>query len=236
MNSSIRRLAVLVALGVPALGWLGAPEARAQNINELINETQQLSSRAQSMRLVWWIPTEYWAFSAQVDPKVSAAQMDSVAELLRPFTVIAAVDGELSPAGEISFLPAQKLRASIRLVDSHGTRYPPIAPDAIPERTQVIIDVLKPLFANLLGQMGESMEFFLFPAADAHGHPIAPATGSGGFSVVLAEEEFRWRLPLGSLVPRKRCPVDGELLSGSWRYCPWHGVELVAAGTADHDH
>jgi hypothetical protein len=236
MNPSIRRLAVLMALGVSAPGWVRPREVRAQTINELINETQQLSSRPQSMRLVWWIPIEYWRMSAQADPKVTEAQMDSVAALLRPFTVIAAVDGTVGSAGEFSFLPAQKLRASIRLVDSHGTRYTPMAPDAIPERTRIVIDVLKPLFANLLGQMGENMDFFLFPAMDAHGHPIAPATGSGAFSVVVADEEFRWRLPLGSLVPKKRCPVDGELLNGSWRYCPWHGVELGAAGTAAHDH
>jgi len=56
----------------------------------------------------------------------------------------------------------------------------------------------------------------------------------GGFSVDLEGKAYTWRLPLGALLTRKTCPVDGEKLSGAWKFCPWHGKTLEASRDIAH--
>ena len=78
----------------------------------------------------------------------------------------------------------------------------------------------------MIGPMGQNMHVFLFPAKDKKGQDIAAAKREGFFSVKLDKREFKWRLPLGSLLRQKVCSVDGEKLNGAWKFCPWHGTEL----------
>jgi hypothetical protein len=86
------------------------------------------------------------------------------------------------------------------------------------------------MFGNMLGAMGQGMHLFFFPARATDGSSLADATKEGDFSVRLGEESFKWHLPLGSLLPVKVCPEDGERMSGAWKFCPWHGRALVQSG------
>ena len=70
------------------------------------------------------------------------------------------------------------------------------------------------------------MHLYLFPAKNKADKPIMEAKKDGAFTIGLADESFNWKLPLGSLLPPKVCPVDGEELNGAWKFCPWHGEAL----------
>ena len=63
------------------------------------------------------------------------------------------------------------------------------------------------------------------------------AKKEGFFLVELGENEFRWRLPLSSLLPLTICPTCGEELSGAYKFCPWDGTKLsettVVGGAAE---
>jgi hypothetical protein len=87
--------------------------------------------------------------------------------------------------------------------------------------------VMTSVLGNALGQLGQGIQLFFFPATAPNGSTIAAASKQGKFSVMLAGHSFEWRLPLSSLLPQKVCPVDGEKMSGAWKYCPWHGNELT---------
>ncbi|WP_291871339.1 hypothetical protein [Maribacter sp.] len=71
------------------------------------------------------------------------------------------------------------------------------------------------------------MEFYVFTDVDEKGNKILDPTSESNFSVFYNGDSFNWRLPLGSLIPKKRCPLDDEMLNGSWKFCPWHGKELL---------
>jgi hypothetical protein len=58
------------------------------------------------------------------------------------------------------------------------------------------------------------------------GRNISDATKEGVYYIEVGEKEFRWKLPLGSLLPPKICPVCKEKLSGAYKYCPWDGTKL----------
>ena len=78
----------------------------------------------------------------------------------------------------------------------------------------------------MLGPMGQNVHFYAFSATDNAGNRIADARKEETFSVTLTGREYKWRLPLGSLLPPKKCPLDGEILNGAYKYCPWHGAKL----------
>ncbi len=196
------------------------------DINALVDETQKISPAEDEMSLVWWIAEEFWQVNFEQDPNMSADEVESVMEILRPYTIIVAVDGEIGSFGGVTYKPKATIQNNIQIVGNEGEHYRPLSDDKIDPDTKSFLSMMKPFFTNTLGPMGENMHFFLFPSKDKNGHGIAVAKREGTFSVKLDKREFKWRLPLGSLLPQKSCPVDGEKFSGAWKFCPWHGVEL----------
>ena len=217
---------LMVALLVCA--WLNVSFAQTSkiDINALLQETQKASDRLDEMVLIWWIPEEFWKASFQQDPNITAAQAEDFMKVLRPYLLIVAVDGKVGAFGGVTYKPETTIRNSILVIDSKGTRYHPLSKDKVNADTKNFLAMMKPVFVNILGPMGQNMHFFLFPAKNSMGQDIAVAKREGTFSVKLGKKVFKWRLPLGSLLAPKICPVDGEKLSGAWKFCPWHGVEL----------
>lgn len=213
--------------------WVSNDTAIAQKskveLNALISETQRMSQTEDQMLIIWWIPEEYWRVSFEQNPIWTGNQIEGFLKVLRPYTVIAAVDGKIGAFGGMTFKSDVDIRAIIRTQDNEGTLYSPFKEDQIDADIKNFLSMMKPLLANVLGPMGQNIHFFLFPAKKENGQKIADVKSDGRFSVKLGERYFSWRLPLGSLLPQKICSVDMEKLNGAWKYCPWHGVELMEA-------
>ena len=205
---------------------LSFAQDRKVDINALVQETQKMSQSADEMKMIWWIPEEFWRVSFEQDPNMTAAQAEQFIKVLRPYMVIVVVDGKIGAIGGVTYKPQITIQNSIQIVDREGTHYRPLSDEKIDADTINFLSMMKPAFVNMLGPMGQNMHFFLFPSLSKKGKNIADAKSEGTFSVKLDKREFKWRLPLGSLLPPKVCPVDGEKMSGAWRFCPWHGVEL----------
>jgi hypothetical protein len=78
----------------------------------------------------------------------------------------------------------------------------------------------------MIGPMEQHIYFVLFDATTPSGHPLADPLCPGKLSLHMMGESHDWRLPLGSLLPKKECPVGGGSLHGAWEYCPRHGMKL----------
>ena len=210
-------------------GWMSVSVAQGRkvDINALVQETQKMSDTSGEMTLIWWIPEEFWRASFEQDPNMTAAQTEQFIQVLRPYMLIVAVDGNIGTLGGVTYKSETTIRDSIQVIDGQGTRYRPLSSENIDADTKNFLSMMKPIFVNMLGPIGQNMHFFLFPAKNTMGRNIAVAKSEGAFSVKLDTRLFKWRLPLGSILQAKICPVDGEKLSGAWKFCPWHGVELT---------
>lgn len=196
------------------------------DLNALISETQKMGEKADEMTLVWWLPEEYWQTVFAQDPTTTEAQTEEFLGVLRPYTLFAVVEGKIGPFGGVTYKAEEDVRGGTRLIDQEGTEYVPLGEDEVGADAKNLLSAMKPVLANILGPMGQNVNFFLFPAKGKKGNKLADPTQEGTFSVKLTDRAFKWRLPLGSLLPPKICPVDGEKLNGAWKFCPWHGVEL----------
>ncbi|MEW5948796.1 MAG: hypothetical protein AB1711_05215 [Thermodesulfobacteriota bacterium] len=209
-------------------GWMATGQAQENKVdlNALIQETQRMSQKADEMALAWWIPEEFWQVSFARNPNMTMAQAEEFMKVLRPYTVIVVMDGKAGALGGITYKSEAAIRAGIQIKDSEGTRYRPLSEDKIDADSKNFLSIMKPVFVNMLGPLGQNMNFFLFPAENKKGQKIAEAKKEGSFSVEMGEREFKWRLPLGSLLPPKICPTCGEKLSGAYKFCPWDGASL----------
>lgn len=196
------------------------------NVNALIQETQKIVQKADQITLVWWIPEEFWRISSAQNTTVTEAQTEELIKVLRPYILIIVVDGGVGPFGTVTYSSEADTRAGIQIKDSQGTCYRPLNEDNINVEGGNLLAIIKPIFVNMLGPMGQNMHLFLFAAGDEKGQRIAEAKKPGAFSVKLGDREFRWRLPLGSLLEPKICSKCKEKCSGSWNFCPWCGTGL----------
>jgi hypothetical protein len=208
--------------------WVSTVPAQETKVdfNALITETQKMLQSPDKMTLVWWIPEDYWRISFEQDPSITAAQAEEIIGVLNNYTIVLVVDGKIGIMGGVTYKSEPDTRAEIRFKDSEGVRYSPLGEDKIDADTKNFLSMLKPIFANMLGPMGENMNFFLFPSENKEGKKTAEAKAEGTFSIELGENDFRWRLPLGSLLPSKECPTCKEILSGAFKFCPFDGAKL----------
>lgn len=226
----MRRLVpLLAALVGMAFGGTLAAQTPGPNLNALIDETQQRSPEPHDVTVVWWLPEEFWRASAANNPKAPPEALDSITLWVHPYVIVAVVSAQMAGLGHLNYVTGDSIRSSIALVDSTGATRRPLPDSAISQTARQLIAFLGPVMANMLGNLGQNMNFYLFDGRDARGSRILDPSKPGRFSLRVLGHDYRWRLPLGSLVPRKRCPVDGEMLSGAWTFCPYHGTKLEAA-------
>lgn len=205
-----------------------APAAEV-DINDLVAECQKSVRGKDYAGIVWWVPVEFWEASAQsrgTDSTEAAEQFKP----LRQYTLVAVAVGKIGGFG-ITWTATQEVRKNVAL-RAGGVEYSPVETDKVNAEAQLLATILRPLLANIIGPVGQNMEFMFFPATNKEGGLLADARKKGEFTVVLKglagepESLYEWRLPLTSLSPPKVCPVDQERMQANWKFCPWHGVKL----------
>jgi hypothetical protein len=77
----------------------------------------------------------------------------------------------------------------------------------------------------MAGQVGQSLELVIYPAK-VDGKLVVDASQSGTLQLKLYEETFKWRLPLGSLLPAKVDAKTGESFPGNYQFNPFTGNKL----------
>ena len=199
------------------------------SINKLTAETQQLSESPDNLKLVWWIPIEFWEAVFEQDKNMPKDQADQILQVFQQYTLLSTIDGTIGTFGDISYKSKKQIFNSLELIDNSNISYFPLREENIDQRTKEVITFIKPVLANMLGKMGENMYFFLFQKEDNPKDRIINPTKEENFTVKLGGEELHWNLPLSSLLKPKKCPVDNKLMNGAWKFCPYHGVILESS-------
>ena len=220
-------LAVVVAGGALILG--GAKKSREDfkvNVSKLASEVQKMDQIGDRMTLVLWMPPEFWEANMRQQPGATNATVDQVLTPLRPYTLVAIVDGRMSIAGNMICKSEAELRSLVQIKDRAGKLYRPHPQDRVNATAAGLIRMMKPVLQNMLGPMGKNVHFFFFPAKDSKGRRFGEPKKEGTFEVLVGKRRFRWKLPLGALFPPVTCSRCMEECSGAWNYCPWCGTKL----------
>lgn len=201
--------------------------------NVLTQETQKSDGADNAMDLVWWIPVEFWEAALSGNPAVTPQQVAEVVDTLRPYSVIAVVQADISNMGAFHFFDEKKVTDGLR-VEYRPAEGPPVRisvnelahPDVV-----LLLNQLSPILTAAMGNMGENFYFFPLPDTDKDGNRLVSPYEEGMLRVTLTKREgvrrppFEFQLPLNSLHEPRLCP-NGRPAHISWKYCPWSGSKL----------
>jgi hypothetical protein len=205
------------------LSWI--PSVHAVDIDKLIQDTQRLTQGSTELVLVWWIPTEFWEATLAADPSVSEAQRSEFTKALDEYLVFAVVAADIGPMGGV------KPRSRNTLLKHTELRIGGVVQELIPSEdvsgdAANFVAVMKPMMANMMGQFGKGMEFFLY-ANGTHGKRLIKASEKGDLAFSAFGTDHTWRLPLASLLPPKIDPKTNEVFPGDYLFNPFTGTKLV---------
>jgi hypothetical protein len=226
MNIAIRPTGVLRFAACLILGAGLASRVAATDIREFIQETQQSSNESQQLTLVWWIPQEFWDVSLAGNANVPAATAAEIRNVFHDYQVFALLRAKTGIAGLSGVSSRADLLNNARF-DIAGKAITPLDGDKIPPGVQTMLGAMRPMLANMLGQLGQSMELVVYPAM-ADEHRLNDPLKSGTFQFTLYDQTFHWRLPLASLLPKRIDPKSKEEFPGNYEYNPYTGTKLSA--------
>lgn len=218
-------LALLCAALIPL--WPAGASAQT-DMNALVNDTQRMHQDGPRLTLVWWIPNEYWEASATSSPRSSPQQLTQLLALVDRYVIVAVVDGELGALGSVRTRPLESIVSAIQLIAPGGNRFPPLGEDQLSPDLRTFFQVMKPMLANMLGQVGKGLEFIAFDGRRPGGGRLLDPRREESFTIVFDGRRHDWRLPLGSLLPPALDPATGERFPGNYRFNPYTGDRLRA--------
>lgn len=220
-------------IGLAALAFVlcGERAASAQDqkldVSEIARETQRISTEGGELNVVWWLPEEFWATSVAANTSVKPAQAQLFIKFVHPYLIMGVVSGKILTLGPPTYRTEAEIRGLIKLKDSDGVIYPPLATDKVAASVPALVAIMKPGLAKMLGPLGENMNFYVFPGSRPDGSRICDPTTRGTCEVDLGDRAFKWKLPLESVLPKQKCPMCEEILSGAYKYCPYDGTNLA---------
>jgi hypothetical protein len=226
--SRIRFASILLAaaLSTPAFAATPLPPEKI-NVNELVSELQKTSQDPDSVDLVWWIPEQFWAAAMAQDKNPDPRATKELTEVFRRNVLVATLKGEMGVMGIGDFESEEVLRGKLRVLGPDGKLLAPIPADKVERKLDMLIQIMRPMFKSLLGEVGNNLQFYVFPA-EVGGKPVVNPLGQGTFKVMLAQTPYEFRLPLGSLLVPQRDPSTGEAFPGSYSFNPYTGTPLTA--------
>jgi hypothetical protein len=192
-------------------------------LTDFIRETQQWNRKDGRMTMAWWVPNEYWRIALKDNKQISKETIDRIENLFEEYVMVGVCDLKINADATMDFTEESKMRKDILLIDKDGAKYHALSKDDVNSETLELMESIKPMLTQLLGQFGNGLSFFFFSVKDKD---LIVATQQGEFKVIHSKTEFKWKLPLVSLLPPKHCPIDNEEMKGNWLYCPVHGKEL----------
>lgn len=222
---------VLVAADASALQRKPIQEVEK---DAFIRDTQVAPSGAgdDHLALVWWVPYEFWQATAARDATTSEADKKAMLDALRPVSVLAVVQGDISPFGALRFYSKDEVERNmvIAVCDAGGKEQRVQPLQTIDPDLQILLGALKPALSAAVGNLGRNMHFFVLSDRVAEGARLFDPYRKGVIKVQLAKRNGKGmtaeiETPLNPLFVPRKCP-NGKDAHVSWDYCPWTGKRL----------
>ncbi len=225
---------VLTLLAVSAVGLCADRKPFADvATDKLTTEGQVMNSANQELDFVWWIPLEFWEVTFAQNEAVSVAQVEQIIGILRPYSVLAAVQADISAMGSFGFFDRDAVMRGmlVEYIDEDGTKSTVSHVEPSNSDLRLMLDQMRPVLAAAMGNLGENFYFFPLPDTDDDGNRLVSPYKDGVLRITLGAREnaaatvLEVALPLDSLHIPYICP-NGKPAHISWNYCPWSGKNI----------
>jgi len=213
-------------------GLLISPSAMGEfkpDIAALVKDLETMTKSEDHMTIVFWLPTEFWRASLESGGKVTAKEIDKFVKELDQYVVLAVADGQVGIAGSVNFAEPELLKGAVTIENARGALLSALPDDAISGGVKNMAEMLRPVWANMLGKLGLHLAVIIFPGTETSGSRTVEPTKEGIFVVHVGPVTVRYRLPLGSLLPPVIDEKTGESFPGNYHFNPFTGHKLSPA-------
>jgi hypothetical protein len=202
-----------------------------EKFNLFIRETQISQSSSGTMRIGWYIPFELWEVIIDMGASTSERDKNELKEILRPYTFFALAHGELANVDNISrmdfaYQSKEEMVKTLTLTGNDGKIHSPLDENDLDYQVQSVLELFTPIFSKMMGNLGENFHFFVFTDRRGSLPRVANPLIVGQIVFQTSGITYSYKTPFASLIPKKECPVDQEIMNGNWKYCPYHGEML----------
>jgi hypothetical protein len=218
----LRICAVLAAVALTVVG-----NVCAANIQELIRDTQRMTQEKGQMTMVWWLPQAFWETSLDANTSLSPEGRAQTLKALEDYTMFVLVHAKTGIGGITDPSSREDMLLNSTL-EVGGETIKPLDGDSISPVASTIVDSLKPVLTHMLGQFGQILQIIVYPSKK-DGKVMLDPRAAGSFTYTFFDQTYRWRLPLGSLMPPKFDPKTKERFPGNYDFNPYTGAKLTAA-------
>ncbi len=192
----------------------------------MVEEIQQIKQTTKTLKLVWWIPTEFWKAVMDEQKESTPEQKDYLVNLFDDYTILVAGDYNMEANNSGLDFTVNDVKKSLTFYEN-GKKVPLLKESDTDDQVLTLMnDMMKPVFEQMLGKMGSGIDIFIFNNKNSSGKRILNPYNSGNFRVELGTDIFEWKLPLVSLMEEKVCNTDSAKFPGNYVYCPFHGTKL----------
>ncbi len=198
-----------------------AQSIKTISTTDLVAECSKTNGELPDKQFVIWFPPIFWEIIAD---KMNVSS-EYITEPLKDYMMFCVVDYSLVN-GKIIFKSEEDIRESLMLIDSSDNKTRPVDESEISGKADSVLNLIRPVMKQLLGQFGEGMKVFLFKPKHKKLHQLDDVKSKNKFSLRWDSNTITWKLPFSSVLPPKICPIDKEKMKGNWDYCPFHGVKL----------
>jgi hypothetical protein len=223
---SIRMHGIAMLLSLAAVSGM----APAAGVEDVVRDTQRLVAEDGHVSMVWWMPLEFWDGSLANNPDMPEATRKELVGVMAPYTVVALLRAETVGNGLGEIKSKEDLQKNTRFT-INGTAMQALPAEQVSQPATLMISQLKPVLAEAAGQLGEAMEFLVFPSG-VDDKLMVDATMPGNLTINFYGRDFKWRLPLGSVLPPRIDKATGEEFPGNYEYNPFTGRKIDAGAAA----
>lgn len=201
----------------------------AIDIDQFTSEMQVVVSDASSMTQAWWIPAEFWGTAfMRTNPALAEQAMSQLAD----YGILAIVQADITPFASFVFHDREDVKKRLTVSFRSYSQEPVIIQHAteLSDSVQMLINVLSPMFANTMGDLGKNMHLYVMDNLGKQGLIVDPYK-SGSVVIKLdktpttPERHLTIEFPVDALFEPRYCP-NGKPAHISWKYCPWSGKKL----------
>ena len=140
--------------------------------NKLLKDIVYTHTGNDEITILYWFPEIYWEVMAAKDPKTITPEVISqLKQMLGNKSIFIAVSGKLNSSTRFQAKEESYLRNNIS-VSLNGKTYKAISNSKLSEDLKMLNGYLKPMFSQMLGEMGSGMSIFYFEITDNSGENL----------------------------------------------------------------
>ena len=191
---------------------------------KVMQECNVTQSDGASTYIVMFMTQEYWESTLEKNKDQLGMAYDLVMNNIKGRVTVMIIDMDMSNAASIKFADPKDMEANVKVrISKSGKTIE--APISSSEEAKSMLTFIRPMLAQMMGQLGKGMYCQTYDITDKDGVSGFSVFEKGAIEVTYKGKSFKVATPLDSFhIPRKL--PNGKNAHISWDYDPWTGKKI----------